>query len=70
MQVTYTVLVATDAEGGYTVLVPALAGCVTEADTIAGALRSAEEAIACHVDTLLSRGEPVPEDARLTHHVK
>jgi len=62
MTVTYTVVLRTEPEGGYTVLVPALPGCFTCGDTIGEALRMAEEAIACHVESLVLQGEPVPAE--------
>lgn len=62
MKITYTVILSTDAEGGYTVIVPTLPGCVTEGETIGEALRRAEEAIACHVESLAQRGQPIPPD--------
>jgi antitoxin HicB len=58
----YTVLLRTEPEGGYTVLVPALPGCVTCGDTIDEALRMAEEAIGCHVDALRDLGQSIPQD--------
>jgi len=62
MTVTYTVVLRKEPEGSYTVLVPALPGCLTCGDTIGEALRMAEEAIACHVESLLLQGEPIPEE--------
>ena len=49
-------------EGGYTVTVPALPGCITEGDTVEEALANAREAIACHLQGLAIDGEPVPEE--------
>ncbi len=43
--VTYTVVLERNKEGGYTVTVPALKGCVTQGETIAQALQRAREAI-------------------------
>ena len=59
---TYTVLLRAEPEGGYTVLVPALAGCITYGATIPDALRLAEEAIRCHLDGLQDIGESPPEE--------
>jgi predicted RNase H-like HicB family nuclease len=63
MNYTYTVILRKEPEGSYTVLVPALPGCLTYGDTIAEALRMAEEAIGCYLESLLQRGKPVPPDA-------
>jgi len=58
----FTVHFIPAAEGGYTVEVPALEGCVTEGDTLAEAERNAHEAIAAYVESLQARGLPVPDD--------
>jgi antitoxin HicB len=59
----YTVVLEPDDEGrGYTVLVPALPGCVTEGATKEEALANAREAILGFVEGLQRAGEPVPEE--------
>jgi len=57
---TYTVILKAEPEGGYTVIVPALPGCLTCGDTIAEALERAEEAIACYIHGMQDLGKPVP----------
>jgi predicted RNase H-like HicB family nuclease len=43
---TYTILLDPDPEdGGYTVTVPALPGCVTEGETVVECIQNAEETI-------------------------
>lgn len=37
-------------EGGYTVLVPALPGCISEGDTLEEAIRNIKEAIMLYLD--------------------
>ena len=59
---TYTVIYEPQPEGGYTVTVPALPGCVTEGDTLEEARRMAEDAIRLYCESLLSDGEPLPPD--------
>ncbi len=60
---TYTVILEPDPErGGYTVLVPALPGCVTEGSTLEEALAHAWEAISLTLEDLTARGEPIPDD--------
>lgn len=49
-------------EGGYTVQVPALPGCLTEGDTFEAAAANAREAIQSYVASLQAHGEPVPQD--------
>ena len=60
----YTVLLIPDEEeGGYTVTVPALPGCVTEGDTREEALRNAQDAVRLFIDDLVASGEPIPEES-------
>jgi len=47
-------------ESGYIVTVPALPGLVTEGRTLEEARRMAEDAIRCHVESLIKDGESVP----------
>jgi len=59
----YTVVLELDPEGGgYTVTVPALSGCVTEADTIEDSLKMAREAIEGHVESLVALGRSPSDD--------
>ena len=58
----YTVVLEPAEEGGYNVLVPALAGVFTQGETEEEALAMAEDAIRCHIEALLKDGEPVPEE--------
>lgn len=57
---TYTVALIPDDGGGYTLVVPALPGCVTEGDTLAEALQMAEDAIAGYLSVLVEDGDPLP----------
>ena len=61
---TYRVLLTKEPEGGYTVNVPALPGCVTYGETIDQAMSMAQEAIELYVETLRAEGEPVPDDSQ------
>ncbi len=59
----YTVVLYPDLEeGGYTVLVPALPGVVTEGETLEEAMAMAKEAIELHIEGMIADGEPVPEE--------
>ena len=49
-------------EGGYTVYVPALPGCISEGDTLEEALANIRQAIALYLEPL---EEELPEDAQL-----
>jgi antitoxin HicB len=58
---TYTIILEPDPdEGGYTVTVPALPGCVTQGETIEEAIVMAKDAIRLFIETLMAEGEPVP----------
>ncbi|HLH22133.1 MAG TPA: type II toxin-antitoxin system HicB family antitoxin [Chloroflexota bacterium] len=60
----YTVvLIPEPEEGGFSVLVPVLPGCVTQGETVDEALANAREAIQLHVRALERHGEPVPEES-------
>lgn len=63
-QRTYRILLTQEPEGGYTVNVPALPGCVTYGDNIDHAMSMAREAIELYVETLQAEGDPVPDDSR------
>lgn len=52
-------------DGGYTVTVPALPGCVTEGDTIEEALSNVKEAIKGYLYSLELQGLPLPQGENL-----
>ena len=60
MEFKYTVLLEKNEDGGYTVTVPSLPGCITEGDTWDEALTNVKEAIEGYIDTLRDLGKPVP----------
>ncbi len=62
MKRTFTVILEPDLEeGGFTVVVPGLPGCVTEGDTREEALANAREAIVGHLRALAKVGQRPPE---------
>ncbi len=59
----YTIILHPDPEeGGYTVTVPALPGCVTQGETIEEAIAMAKDAIRLYVEALIAEGESVPQE--------
>jgi len=59
----YTIILDPDLEeGGFTVTVPALPGCVTQGESIEECIERAREAIELYIESLLADGEPVPEE--------
>ncbi len=57
------VILIPNEDGGYTVEVPSLPGCITEGATVNEALENARDAIALHIESMVAAGEDVPEDA-------
>ncbi len=58
----YTAIFQKEPEGGYTVIIPALKGCVTYGETIEEASIAAKEAIESYLGSLAKDGEPAPLD--------
>lgn len=56
----YTVLMEQNEDGGYTVTVPSLPGCVSEGSTWEEALGQIEEAIAGYIEVARKLGKPIP----------
>lgn len=49
-------------EGGFTVLVPALPGCITYGKNIQEAQKMAEEAISLYLEDMAANGEKLPRN--------
>jgi predicted RNase H-like HicB family nuclease len=61
----YTIILEPNDEGqGFTVLVPALPGCVTQGRTRDEAIDRANEAITAYIESLQADGEPVPAEGQ------
>jgi predicted RNase H-like HicB family nuclease len=59
----YTVILYPEPdEGGYSVTVPTLPGCVTQGETAEEAIAMAKDAIRLYVETLQAEGKPIPEE--------
>jgi len=58
----YTVIFEPQPEGGYTAIVPALSGCVSEGDTLKEAREMVADAIKAYCESLIKDGEPIPKD--------
>lgn len=58
----YKILLRAEPEGGYTVFVPGLEGCITYGKDIEEAKNMAKEAIALYIVSLKEDGLPVPKD--------
>ncbi len=58
----YRTLLRKEPEGGYTVIVPSLPGCITYGDTIDQAIEMAKEAINLYIESLIEHGEDIPTE--------
>jgi len=56
----FNIVLRPEPEGGFTVIVPALPGCVTYGRTLAEAKKMAKDAISGYVASLRKHNEPVP----------
>lgn len=57
----YKVVLEQQEEGGYTVYVPALPGCVSQGETTDEALPNIKEAIEVYLESLNARGLSTPK---------
>lgn len=67
-QLTYRVLLNPEPEGGYTVTVPTLPGCITYGETIDEAIAMAKEAVELYVESLVAHNEPVPDESNMLEY--
>jgi antitoxin HicB len=59
---TYKIHLHKEEQGGFTVMVPALPGCITYGEDIDEAIAMAREAISLYIEELQERGEVIPDD--------
>lgn len=64
---TYSIVVDPGPNGGYSVFVPALPGCITQGETTEECIAHAQEAIALYLEDLVASGEPLPEEKEHPH---
>lgn len=57
----YKVVLEPQEEGGYTVYVPSLPGCVSQGETTEEAIANIREAIEVYLESLKARRIPVPQ---------
>ncbi len=60
--ISYHIMFRPEPEGGFSVIVPALPGCITYGKTLAQAKKMAKDAISGYVASLKKHGEPIPSD--------
>ncbi len=64
----YRVLLRKEPEGGYTVIVPTLPGCVTYGKDIEEAIKNAKEAIELYIESLIAHEEEVPTEESMLEY--
>lgn len=62
MSFLFQIILRPEPEGGFTVLVPSLPGCVSFGETLEEAKSMAQEAIELYVETLKERNETIIDD--------
>lgn len=60
----YTVIYTEEPEGGFTVTVPSLLGCVTYGKNLNQAQKMAADAIQLYLESLKKHREPIPQGDR------
>ena len=60
---TYKIHLQKEPEGGFTVSVPALPGCITYGENIDEAIAMAKEAIELYIEELQERDEAIPDNS-------
>jgi antitoxin HicB len=68
VQYNYKLLLRKEPEGGYTVFVPSLPGCITYGDNVDEVITMAKEAIELYIEELKDHGEVVPDDSNLLEY--
>ncbi len=58
----YRILLRKEPEGGFTVTVPVLQGCISYGETIDEAIKNAKEAIELYIETLQEYKEEIPNE--------
>jgi antitoxin HicB len=64
----YKILLREEPEGGFTVFVPSLEGCITYGRNLAEAKANAKEAIELYIESLRADNLPVPTDENLLEY--
>jgi predicted RNase H-like HicB family nuclease len=64
----YRILLLEEPEGGFTVFVPSLEGCISYGKTLNEAKKKAKEAIELYIESLKSDNLPIPSDDNLLEY--
>lgn len=60
----YQIVLRPEPEGGYTVIVPSLPGCITYGRTVEEANTMAEDAVLAYLQSLRKKGSRIPSEDR------
>ena len=58
----YNVVFEREADGGFSVSVPALPGCVSQGDTKEEATVNIKEAMELYIEDCIAEGDPIPQE--------
>ena len=58
----YRILLREEPEGGYTVSVPTLPGCITYGENVPDAIAREREAVELYLESLTAHGEAIPSE--------
>ena len=61
---TYRIMLKKEPEGGYTVFVPSLPGCITYGKNLDESYKMAKEAILAYIESLNKHGEKITDDSQ------
>jgi len=64
----YKIFLRKEPEGGFTVTVPSLPGCVTFGESLEEAMKMAREAIELYIESLTAHGDSVPTEDDVFEH--
>ena len=56
----FVIIMEADEPGGYHAFCPTLPGCHSQGETLEEAKKNIQEAIQCHLESLIKDGEPLP----------
>lgn len=68
-KLSFRIVLRPEAEGGYTVMVPSLPGCITYGDTVDESMKMAEDAIRAYIASMKKHGEEVVDDSKTLESV-
>lgn len=64
-KLSYRIILRPEPEGGFTVIVPSLPGCITYGETIDEAKKMALDAIKAYLESLKKHNEPIIDDSEV-----